>query len=148
MHSCEPSSLAELRRKKAKQTQKFPCDFPFFYTFSFFFFPSKMVVVVKGWIFPFFAVRTFLIAQSEKAFNDFHSYCDVCRVVTFFACYFGTFGKHKTYDFNFQLLFQHFIYEIVIEFISLSLFFHLFCLCFFGELLRKFTTFLNFSLSL
>lgn len=129
MHSCEPSSLAELRRKRAKQTQKFPCDF-------FIFFPSDGGGGSKRVDFSVFCGQNFFNSTKRKAFNDFHSFRDVCRVVVD-ACYwhFGnkTYIQLSTIVSSLRLLNRN-------EFVSLS-FFYLLVLLKIRTLSRSFLSF-------
>lgn len=103
-----------LRDSNEKRRAKFSLQFP----------PSKMVVVVKRVYFSLFAVKSLLkTAQMWETFNDFHSSC-VKSLDVFMP--FDTLAAKLT--FNFQLLFHHFVYEIVMSF---------FCCVFFQVLLEN-----------
>lgn len=102
-----------------------------------------MVVVVKRVdFFSFFCGQNFLIVQSEKVLMIFiHFFCVSSRL-SFKRR--GTLATKLT--FNFQLLFHHFVHEIVMSFLLNFFFTTVFCTVWKFELLRVFFTKFHFSL--
>lgn len=84
-----------------------------------------MVVVVKRveFFFCLFCGQNFLIVQSEKVLMILIYFCCVSSQLSFKRC--GTLATKLT--FNFQLLFHHFVHEIVMSFLLNFFFTTVFC---------------------